>query len=417
MKGSLIDMRNNFKKGISLLLAIVIVLSLTACGDTTNVIKAGDITIDTDEFAYNYCLIWENYQQNTIEYDVSNGEGSGFKKTGYDYTVLPFEQEYLDKSSMYTGVTIEELGVENPTWEDVFVYLTFNSILRLEYGISEAKAKGITLELSETEEIDNDVNKIKAEAEKVNLSFEDYLKQRYGASLTEEEYRAIYEESLLFNLADEKLKEYYMTIVTEEEKQSEYELDKEAYDSYGETLLSDVRHILIAFPIDSETNKVVELSESEKSSYYKKAQTVFDLYSKNPTEDNFVKLVEEYSDDTASVSEGGLYTNVKMDGTFIAPFQNWATDPARQVGDVSIVETSYGYHIMYFAKSYGSTKDYYITRNAAVDKYDKAFRLALEEEFALIDLRSEPIKNITAEQNELFRVLMGTQYRLVIEDE
>lgn len=411
-------MNKIMKRVISLFLALVIALSLTACGNTKNQIKVGNIKIDVEKFAYYYCLIWENYQQTTIEYDVSFGQGAGEEKTGYNYSVLPCEQEYDEsKSAMYTGVTLEDLGVEEATWEDVFVYLTFNSILRTEYGLGEAKAKGLTVELDETEEIDSDVMKIKTEAEKVNLSFEDYLKERYGARLTEEEYRAIYEESLLFDVADEQLKQYYMTQVTEEEKQTEYESEQTGYDSYGDTLLSDVRHILIEFPVDEETQEVVKLSDAEKVPYFEKAQEAFDLYGKNPTEDTFVNLVAEYSDDSASVSDGGLYTYIKKEGKYVSEFENWCVDPARQAGDAEIIETPYGYHVMYFVKSYGSAKDYLVTRAAAVDKFDDAFRLALEEQFATIDLRSEQIKSITEEQNKLFGALISTQYRIVSEDE
>jgi hypothetical protein len=38
---------------------------------------------------------------------------------------------------------------------------------------------------------------------------------------------------------------------------------------------------------------------------------------------------------------------------YVDNFKNWAIDPARKTGDCDIVETSYGYHIMYFVKNNG----------------------------------------------------------------
>ena len=32
----------------------------------------------------------------------------------------------------------------------------------------------------------------------------------------------------------------------------------------------------------------------------------------------------------------------------VSEFEDWSIDPARKEGDVGIVETTYGYHVMYF---------------------------------------------------------------------
>lgn len=412
MKGKLTDMKNSFKKILSIILALVITLSLTACGETKNEIKVGGYVISADEFAYQYCLIWENYRQSSYQYDLSFGEGTGLKQSGYDYSLLPSEQKYDDKYSGVTDVTIEDLGVENPTWEDVFVYITLSILLRTEYVLDEAKKNNFVLEDTETENIDNNVDAIKVAAAEVNLSFEDYMKERYGARLTEEEYRKIFEKSNLYNVATSKFEEKYMSLVTAEEIQKEYESDKETYDKYGDTIIGDVRHILIQFPLDEKTGKQLKISDKEKEDYLKKAQDVLDLYKKNPTEENYLKLVTEYSDDTASVSVGGLYTYVKKDGKYVAPFESWAVDSSRQVGDVEIVETIYGYHIMYFVKSYGNAKDYTTTRVAAGDKFYDDINAIVREKVSKTNVRSKQISKITDEQDNLIRVLMRTLYKV-----
>lgn len=69
------------------------------------------------------------------------------------------------------------------------------------------------------------------------------------------------------------------------------------------------------------------------------------------SEAEFAKLANLYSDDTSSTSagngEGGLIENMKR-GQYVAPFEAWAFDEARKPGDVEIVETTYGYHLIYF---------------------------------------------------------------------
>ena len=64
------------------------------------------------------------------------------------------------------------------------------------------------------------------------------------------------------------------------------------------------------------------------------------------TEDAFAALAQTNSTDS-SASNGGLYENIYK-GQMVAAFEDWCFDPVRQPGDTGIVQTSYGYHVMYF---------------------------------------------------------------------
>lgn len=80
------------------------------------------------------------------------------------------------------------------------------------------------------------------------------------------------------------------------------------------------------------------------------AQTVLDEYlAGEQTEDAFAALAAEHSTDS-NASSGGLYTDIYK-GYMVAPFEDWSFDPARQSGDTGIVETEYGYHVMYFVEA------------------------------------------------------------------
>lgn len=69
------------------------------------------------------------------------------------------------------------------------------------------------------------------------------------------------------------------------------------------------------------------------------------------TEESFAKLADLYSDDTSSTTagggDGGLIADITS-GKTVKPFEDWAFAEGRKAGDVEIVETSFGYHIMYF---------------------------------------------------------------------
>ena len=69
------------------------------------------------------------------------------------------------------------------------------------------------------------------------------------------------------------------------------------------------------------------------------------------TEESFAQLAKENSED-GSASNGGLYTGVYK-GQMVAEFENWCFDESRKPGDTGIVQTTYGYHVMYFVEEEG----------------------------------------------------------------
>ena len=115
-----------------------------------------------------------------------------------------------------------------------------------------------------------------------------------------------------------------------------------------------VRHILVQFPQDEEGN-TKKLTEKEKSTYKAKAQEILDEYLKNPTEGNFAALAKSKSEDPGSKDNGGLYEDLNTSTSFVQPFKDWYLDASRKVGDTGIIETDYGYHVMYYSKATGVT--------------------------------------------------------------
>ena len=104
----------------------------------------------------------------------------------------------------------------------------------------------------------------------------------------------------------------------------------------------NVRHILVE----------AGSSEEEKAAALEKAESYM---AEVDSEEKFAELAGRYSADTGSASNGGLYENVYK-GQMVDEFEDWCYDPARKPGDCEIVESSYGYHVMYFS---GVGEEYY----------------------------------------------------------
>ena len=79
------------------------------------------------------------------------------------------------------------------------------------------------------------------------------------------------------------------------------------------------------------------------------------------TEDSFAALANEKSADGDGTT-GGLYEDIlPVQGIYEENFTNWAVDPSRKVGDTGLVETSHGWHIMFYASDDELTyRDYLI---------------------------------------------------------
>ena len=81
--------------------------------------------------------------------------------------------------------------------------------------------------------------------------------------------------------------------------------------------------------------------------------------SGDATEDSFAALANEKSDDGDGTT-GGLYENV-YPGQMVSSFNDWCFDASRQSGNTGIIESEYGYHVMYFVgKSSTTYRDYQI---------------------------------------------------------
>lgn len=138
-------------------------------------------------------------------------------------------------------------------------------------------------------------------------------------------------------LADEDSSAYYVVTFGKRYRQEEDTVN--------------VRHILI----QPEAGK---LAQGEDGYEDEQAQLKADAKAKaedllaqwksgDATEDSFSALAKENSSDGGSSAKGGLYERV-YPGQMIGTFNDWCFDSSRKSGDTGIVETSYGYHIMYY---------------------------------------------------------------------
>lgn len=115
-----------------------------------------------------------------------------------------------------------------------------------------------------------------------------------------------------------------------------------------------VRHILrlTDTPASGATEEeIAEITAANTEAKLRADSLLGEWKAGEATEESFAQLAKENSED-GSASGGGLYTGVYK-GQMVAEFEDWCFDESRKPGDTGIVQTSYGYHVMYFVEEEG----------------------------------------------------------------
>lgn len=190
-------------------------------------------------------------------------------------------------------------------------------------------------------------------------------------------------------------------------------------------LTYDVRHILVKFPEANEEEKTDAKEEAAKvetldvSAYkdvtidlnvdadsakdadtYKKAQDILVEYlTGDKTSESFAALAEKYSEDVdqeGKLNSNGLYENVEK-GQMVPQFEKWALEDGRKEGDVGIVETTYGYHIMYFVGSKITKWDDPVRTHLAEEKVSEyQEELVADESVAITAINEKALDKVEA---------------------
>lgn len=139
------------------------------------------------------------------------------------------------------------------------------------------------------------------------------------------------------------------------------------YESTNDNMyeLVNVRHLLVKFEGGkyNSTTQTTTYSDAEKKAAKTEAERLLKLWEEGEkTEESLIDLIKKNSDD-GNAAEGGLYEDI-VPGYMVESFNDWCFDAERKVGDYGIVETEYGYHIMYFSgRSETFYRNYLITED------------------------------------------------------
>ena len=266
-------------------------------------------------------------------------------------------QYYLSSYGLDVSLPLyeQECILNGGTWELFFLENAINSWHK--YTALAQQAKQENYELSDTQRTAIESHYMELEQLRMTGGYEtveQMLQEELGPLCTEEAYRNYIEN---YFLASEYFNSKYETFTsTEDEMEAFFKLNESDMVAAGVTrdsLSYNVRHILIE-PKDGVTdeNGYVTYTDDQWEACRVEAQAMLDKWlAEDGTEDGFAQLAMNHSTDGGSSANGGLYTELTTQTSFVTEFKDWYLEPTRQVGDTGLIKTTYGYHIMYFSGS------------------------------------------------------------------
>lgn len=183
-------------------------------------------------------------------------------------------------------------------------------------------------------------------------------------------------------LFDEKRKAGDTAVIEDEEGNGYYVFYLTTPAQKNTTSTKNVRHIL--FSADQYD------SEEDCKSAANKALLEWRNGKKN--EESFSKLAELYTDDSGSLTNGGLYENV-LEGQMVTEFNDWVFNPKREHGDTDVISTDYGYHVMFYVGDGAAAWKADVI--SALKSKDYSDYLAKLEEKHTVKVKENNLKTIT----------------------
>ena len=304
--------------GIMLAAVIVLILILNS---TVLYTKTTAVTIDG-----------ENYSPAELTYAYAN-QYQNFVSTYGSYASI----FGLDTSYGLSGLGSQACSMtDGGTWRDYFMDAAINSLKQNQALEKYAAENGIELTDGEKQQVEDSIAEIEEAAANYGYASGDkFIAANYGVGNNLKTSKAYATEYALGSKVYNQVHEEIEAAVTPEEI-------KEQYPSVA------VRHILVKAEAAEDGTYTDEAKEAAKA---RAEEILIEWEDGDKTEESFAALAEQYSEDTGSNTNGGLYANV-LQGQMVEEFDAFCFDESRKSGDTGVVygeSTSYaGYHVMYF---------------------------------------------------------------------
>ena len=310
-------------------------------------------------------LVWNsNFFQNRAAAVTINGTDYTAADVGFHYASVRQTQAYYAMYGMsnfdYTTSAKDQVynAEDGTTWHDYLLDLAVTSLTQEVALITEAEKAGMTLSEDGQASVDSSLKSLETSWITAGYSNRDsYLRATYGTTMTYDKYVECLNRSALAN-------EFYNSqansyTYSQDELNAYYAEHEDELDAYILT-----QYIFQAsVPTYDDEGNAIEMTDEEKTTALEDAKVEAQanaeaLYQRLLAGEDAAKLNEEYTDSLYS-----SYVSQRLLGSSVnSEYFDWAADPARQDGDVLLLDyqggsdTTHNYCVVRLEDRYQDTQ-------------------------------------------------------------
>lgn len=285
-------------------------------------------TIDGEKYtAAEVNFYYQNEYQNVVNQLYQYGM---LNYAGLDTTSSLKSQTISSMGAMFTGAT------EGDTWYDHFLNTALDQMADIQAALKAADAEGFTYPAGVQAQYDDSIAALEAAAKASNLSVSQYLKNRFGATMS----KSVYETQLMRMLQYEAYTAAYDDglTYTDAEISDAYNADPNSYDkvSYEYVSISGS-----AESTEDAEGNTVEPTEEETAAAKEAAKEAAD---------EMLAAFQAGGDleTLADANEKATYTDLDAGTYSSSALGDWAFDSARKAGDSAVLESGSTYYVVVF---------------------------------------------------------------------
>lgn len=256
------------------------------------------------------------------------------------------------------------------TWEDYFMAQAFSTATLTEVLIRAADAEGFAMTEQEEQALKQELETLERSGKAAYGDMDRFTARSFGGGVTWDTYCKYRHDSALAQAYSDF--KFTSLNFSEEELSAYYDENSTTYAGLPKDIPNaDIRHIL--FVPEAATTEADAMALMNALDTYAQCTSG----GEEQVESIFLQLVPEYSQDSASKDSGGLLENVAP-GMLSSAISSWCFDPnGRTPGDITVLPSTYGYHVLYFV----GYRDNYQWKDTVLNDMRTA---ALRKEFSLL---------------------------------
>lgn len=285
-------------------------------------------TIDGEKYtAAEVNFYYQNAYQNLVNQLYQYGMLS---YAGLDTTASLKDQTISSMGAMFTGAT------EGETWYDYFLGEALDQMADIQTALKAAEAEGFTYPAGVQAQYDDSIAALESAAKASNLSVSQYLKNRFGAAMSQ----SVYEKQLMRMLQYDAYTTAYSDSLTytDAEINDAYSAAPNSYDKVAYEYVSISGS---AESTEDAEGNTVEPTEEESAAAKEAAKEAADAMLAAFQAGGDLEAL-------ADANEKATYTNLDAGTYSSSTLGDWVFDDARKAGDSAVLESGSTYYVAVF---------------------------------------------------------------------